>query len=317
VSWSLDELRAWVQRVEQRAKTMTLFDLLEVRSTADDADIAAAFRRFATVAHPDLYRHALQPADAERLLSAYGKVAAAYDTLRDPQARERYRREVGDRGRARSMPPLLGGARGPTPTVQPAPFRSRPASSPPGKPSRWDRKTPVDPPPVVTLSRTPTPTTPATGRTPTPTMPATARAPTPTAPTPVRTSTPSRVAAAPTAAAPSTTRPPTAPVAPVAPRTTTPSTLLERQSTAAPPANRAATQPGTGTTRAPGETTKPPVTSAGIRAQSYYRKAQQALARGDLGGALFNLRLAVAADPGSAHLRVALAEVEGAMQGKK
>jgi hypothetical protein len=42
----------------------------------------------------------------------------------------------------------------------------------------------------------------------------------------------------------------------------------------------------------------------------YYRKAEKCLERGDLKGALLQLKLACATDAGSAYLRTALAEVE-------
>ena len=46
------------------------------------------------------------------------------------------------------------------------------------------------------------------------------------------------------------------------------------------------------------------------RALVYYRKAELSLKRGDLRGALLQLKLAIASDPQSAFLRTALAEVE-------
>jgi hypothetical protein len=46
------------------------------------------------------------------------------------------------------------------------------------------------------------------------------------------------------------------------------------------------------------------------RALVHYRKAELALKRGDLSGALLQLKMAVAADPSSAFLRTALLEVE-------
>ena len=46
------------------------------------------------------------------------------------------------------------------------------------------------------------------------------------------------------------------------------------------------------------------------RALVYYRKAELALRRGDLSGAVLQLKMAIAADPSSAFLRTALAEVE-------
>ena len=46
------------------------------------------------------------------------------------------------------------------------------------------------------------------------------------------------------------------------------------------------------------------------RALVYYRKAEIALRRGDLKGAILQLKMAIATDPSSAFLRTALAEVE-------
>jgi hypothetical protein len=46
------------------------------------------------------------------------------------------------------------------------------------------------------------------------------------------------------------------------------------------------------------------------KALLYYRKAESCLRRGDLKGAILQLKLACAADPTSGFLRTALAEVE-------
>ena len=46
------------------------------------------------------------------------------------------------------------------------------------------------------------------------------------------------------------------------------------------------------------------------KALVYYRKAEIALRRGDLKGAILQLKLACATDPSSTFLRSALAEVE-------
>jgi hypothetical protein len=50
--------------------------------------------------------------------------------------------------------------------------------------------------------------------------------------------------------------------------------------------------------------------SMSSKAIVYYRKAELSLKRGDLKGALLQIKLAIAADPTSAFLRTALAEVE-------
>jgi hypothetical protein len=55
-------------------------------------------------------------------------------------------------------------------------------------------------------------------------------------------------------------------------------------------------------------------TQMNSRAIVYYRKAELALRRGDLAGALLQLKMAIAADPQSAFLRTALAEVENELR---
>ena len=70
----------------------------------------------------------------------------------------------------------------------------------------------------------------------------------------------------------------------------------------------------------PGETEKLTVTGPPAEMNSkalvYYRKAELALRRGDLPGALMQLKMAIAADPQSQLLRKALAEVQAEV-GKK
>lgn len=84
-----------------------------------------------------------------------------------------------------------------------------------------------------------------------------------------------------------------------------------------------ATPPGGSAVPRSGSTTPPPIGGASIGAVSgkpegamsskaivYYRKAEIALRRGDLKGAILQLKLACATDPASTFLRSALAEVE-------
>jgi hypothetical protein len=54
----------------------------------------------------------------------------------------------------------------------------------------------------------------------------------------------------------------------------------------------------------------PPAQMMSSRALIYYRKAELALRRGDLRGAVLQLKMAIASDPHSGFLRSALAEVE-------
>jgi hypothetical protein len=308
VSWALPQLMAWIQRIEARAGRATLFELLDLAPTADSAAITGAFHRIAGGAHPDLHRHALAPADAERLLSAYGKVAAAYDTLREPRTRERYRKELVDRGKPIMMPPVIGGSQA-IPVQRPVPAAVALA----GRTGTTTQSGAIGLP--IAEARTRTPSSPRITVPPAP--------PDPVPPAPSRTTTPAtaRLTSPRATSAPRTTsapRSPTAPPVPAAPPADTRPPLI----TPPPPATaRTTTRTSAPTTAAPPSRGKidsrPPATGVGPRAQTYFRKAQSCLAQGDLGGALFNLRLAAAADPGSALIRVALAEVEAEIQGPK
>ena len=83
-----------------------------------------------------------------------------------------------------------------------------------------------------------------------------------------------------------------------------------------PPA-QAAREPATAREPAPVPVTRSGPAPAANAAQSmsskallYYRKAELALKRGDLKGAVLQIKLAIAADPQSAFLRAALTEVQ-------
>jgi hypothetical protein len=386
MTWAANALLAWIDRVEQKAKRATMFELLELPASADTDAVVAAFHRIAAGAHPDLHRKTLPPEALERLVGAYGKVAAAYDTLRDPKTRDRYRKELNDRGRPVSQPPVIAGSQVvpvqrsvPASTVPvhgrtlggtmagfaagPTVPRTTTSSSPPPTVSRTTTppSTPPSPPPAIartptpTVARTPTgartPTPAAVARTPTPaavprtTTPPSGRATppsgspaiprTPTPPTVARTPTPPAISRTVTTGRPTPatgarvlTTPARAPTGggPSGARVLTPSPpprapsvegADERDEVTPPPATRPpARPPAAVTTVRPRGDSRPPGGIA-ARAQVYYRKAQSCLGQGDLGGALFNLRLAAAADPRSSVIRVALAEVESEIGSRK
>jgi hypothetical protein len=334
MTWAPAQLTQWLQRIEAKAPRATLFELLELGPSADSAAITAAFHRIAGGAHPDLHRHVLAPAEQERLESAYGKIAAAYDTLRDPKSREKYRKELVDRGKPIAMPPVLGGSQA-IPVQRPARAKPEPPYGSPGGPaSAPERPVPAG---FALAGRTgqatlaPAMGTPLEPRGKTPSTPSRAPSPTlatpPTAPLPepARTTTPStaRLTGPRATTAPRTT---TASRAPADTRTPliTPPPPMPAPAAGAPPTPSRTTTPSSA--RAPSPTTSsprgkvgssPPAGGVAPRAQAYFRKAQSCLSQGDLGGALFNLRLAAAADPSSAIIRMALGEVEAEMRGGK
>jgi hypothetical protein len=85
------------------------------------------------------------------------------------------------------------------------------------------------------------------------------------------------------------------------------------------PPKPAPTSPSLSPPRAASRTAPPPanpVQAMTSRALLYYRKAELGLRRGDLTGAVLQLKMAIASDPQSQFLRSALAEVEAEV-GKK
>jgi hypothetical protein len=71
-----------------------------------------------------------------------------------------------------------------------------------------------------------------------------------------------------------------------------------------------------GTTAPPATGPVPTAASAQMTSKAlvYYRKAELSLRRGDLKGALLQLKMAIGADPQSPLLRQALAEVEAELK---
>jgi len=195
----------WAQRVVAR-KGAEPHQLLEIQPGARLEVAQDAFHKIARMAHPDLHRNSLTAEELDLVTTAYARIAAAYQDLRN-----------------------LTMQTGRLPLLQ------------------------ADPPPPRPRPQPTTPT--ARGVTPT------ARGISPIARPPAGPSEPAEPAA------------PAVPAAPVAP--------------AAPAA---------------------PVMSS--KALLYYRKAELCLRRGDLKGAVLQLKMAIVCDPQSALLRTALAEVE-------
>lgn len=90
--WTKRDLLAYLDRVEPALAELDHFELLDVGHEAADGDIQRAFHLMASRLHPDLYRLTISPEDHERLNIVYGRIAEAYQTLRDPEARDRYLR---------------------------------------------------------------------------------------------------------------------------------------------------------------------------------------------------------------------------------
>jgi len=72
----------WAQRVVAR-KGAPPHQLLEIDARAGAEAAQAAFHEIARMAHPDLHRHSLTAEELELVATAYARVAAAYQDLRD------------------------------------------------------------------------------------------------------------------------------------------------------------------------------------------------------------------------------------------
>jgi len=103
--WSKRELLSYMERVEPALDRLSHYEILDIDADADWHEIQGAFHRLAGRLHPDRYRLALSTADHERLTIVYGRLAEAYQVLRDPGRREQYLKET-----ARDRPEAAAGA---------------------------------------------------------------------------------------------------------------------------------------------------------------------------------------------------------------
>lgn len=99
-AWSRREVLAYLERVERASSDLDHFRLLDVSTRATGEQIQSAFHRVAGGIHPDRHRAQLSPEQRERLTVVYARIAEAYRVLRDPEARERYLRQLTARGEA-------------------------------------------------------------------------------------------------------------------------------------------------------------------------------------------------------------------------
>ena len=79
---SRSEVLLWANRVNAIAKTAPPHQLLDMPANATAEIAQEAFHKIARMAHPDLHRNGLTPAELEAVTSAYAVVASAYQTFR-------------------------------------------------------------------------------------------------------------------------------------------------------------------------------------------------------------------------------------------
>lgn len=101
----------WAQRVVGR-KEAPAQSILEIAADAGLDAAQAAFHKIARMAHPDLHRTTLSPAELELVTTAYGRAAAAYQQIRVQcrGATTSRIRPVRPPGSDPPMPPVVAGA---------------------------------------------------------------------------------------------------------------------------------------------------------------------------------------------------------------
>ena len=297
--------------------------LLEIHEQSTPQQVQEAFHKIARTSHPDMHRHGLNAEELELVTSAYAAVAGAYQQMRSMVMQTMRLRAVKPEDVARVSgsvtPPDArpvtppGGARVTTPAGLRQPDKVASGSNAPGE--------------IRPLTRPTTP--PASGETgPKPGRGPTRNDFTPPASGETGPSRPSRPGSDPAASRVGQSRPGSDPPPTRMPRAGTDSGVrmplrpgYPRAGTGSDPPPGPASVKATGSqppTGAPVQATPAQNTAQSMSAKAllYYRKAELCLKRGDLRGAILQLKLACAADPSSSFLRTALAEVETEVRGK-
>lgn len=88
--WAVSQLTAWLSQIGPRVEALGPFELLELSPTDDVEQIRAAYHRIAATRHPDLFRGKLSADETEMLMRLFGRVSAAYATLRSAEERKKY-----------------------------------------------------------------------------------------------------------------------------------------------------------------------------------------------------------------------------------
>lgn len=145
MTWTQARLTAWLDHVEPALDRLTPFELLEIPPTASGDHVQRAFHEIAGTRHPDLWRNRVTARELERVVRVYGRVSAAYTTLRDAEQRTRVLRDL--RAGRDSRPGSIAADERDRPAGGPRPAPTTP-------PERLARPTvPTEPPPVPGIAR--------------------------------------------------------------------------------------------------------------------------------------------------------------------
>lgn len=143
-------------------KTTTYYDMLNVPTSASDAEIKKSYYQLAKKQHPDRFRRYGADDIVDFAEKIFAKVSEAYEKLKDPEVRQRYNEFIGVKSEpvtTAAYPPVTQPAASSTMTP-PKPFNAVP---PPGQPVGNSQGTPskpfnaVPPPPANSTVTPPKP----------------------------------------------------------------------------------------------------------------------------------------------------------------
>jgi tetratricopeptide (TPR) repeat protein len=125
-------------------KTTTYYDMLNVPTSASDAEIKKSYYQLAKKQHPDRFRRYGADDIVDHAEKIFAKVSEAYDKLKDPEVRQRYNEFIGVKSEpitTAAYPPVTQPAASSTMTP-PQPFNAVP---PPSQPVGNNQGTPSKP----------------------------------------------------------------------------------------------------------------------------------------------------------------------------
>src|SRR3954469_24516404 len=102
----------WDQRVIAR-KAAPAYQILEVAAGTGLDAAQEAFHKIARIAHPDLHRTGLTPAELELVTTAYARAAAAYQEIRSQTIGSGRMRPIQGPGQGPIQAPSQGPSQGP------------------------------------------------------------------------------------------------------------------------------------------------------------------------------------------------------------
>ena len=150
VTWTVEQLHAWLHEVEPVADSRGKFDWLEIPPIASSSAIQEAYHQVARSRHPDLFRGRVDNRTMDRLVRMYARVTAAYADLKEPEKLGAYLRDLRGPRIPTNPPPDMSPS---IPRTTTPPPMAKPPTEPPQSriavPPSSSTPKPTTPPPVA------------------------------------------------------------------------------------------------------------------------------------------------------------------------